>query len=97
MKLATLRTAYGTTTIRVEGDGVGVELDHADVGELLRTGDWRKAAQLSGEPIVFDPRDLAPVIPRPEKIICVGLNYACLLYTSPSPRDRTRSRMPSSA
>ena len=25
------------------------------------------------------------------------LGYACLLYTSPSPRDRTRSRMPSSA
>ena len=24
-------------------------------------------------------------------------NYYCLLYTSPSPRDRTRSRMPSSA
>ena len=23
--------------------------------------------------------------------------YHCLLYTSPSPRDRTRSRMPSSA
>ena len=26
-----------------------------------------------------------------------GKNKACLLYTSPSPRDRTRSRMPSSA
>ena len=26
----------------------------------------------------------------------VGMN-GCLLYTSPSPRDRTRSRMPSSA
>eukprot|EP00657_Telonema_sp_P-1_P011798 TRINITY_DN7360_c0_g1_i1.p2 TRINITY_DN7360_c0_g1~~TRINITY_DN7360_c0_g1_i1.p2 ORF type:complete len:110 (-),score=48.64 TRINITY_DN7360_c0_g1_i1:25-354(-) len=25
------------------------------------------------------------------------LNDVCLLYTSPSPRDRTRSRMPSSA
>ena len=25
------------------------------------------------------------------------LKYTCLLYTSPSPRDRTRSRMPSSA
>ena len=25
------------------------------------------------------------------------LDYNCLLYTSPSPRDRTRSRMPSSA
>ena len=27
----------------------------------------------------------------------VRKNEACLLYTSPSPRDRTRSRMPSSA
>ena len=26
-----------------------------------------------------------------------GDHYCCLLYTSPSPRDRTRSRMPSSA
>ena len=26
-----------------------------------------------------------------------GVVYVCLLYTSPSPRDRTRSRMPSSA
>ena len=27
----------------------------------------------------------------------VGMPWLCLLYTSPSPRDRTRSRMPSSA
>ena len=27
----------------------------------------------------------------------IGQINACLLYTSPSPRDRTRSRMPSSA
>ena len=27
----------------------------------------------------------------------IGLIRSCLLYTSPSPRDRTRSRMPSSA
>ena len=26
-----------------------------------------------------------------------SMEQACLLYTSPSPRDRTRSRMPSSA
>ena len=25
------------------------------------------------------------------------MKFSCLLYTSPSPRDRTRSRMPSSA
>ena len=29
-----------------------------------------------------------------ELVLAVG---PCLLYTSPSPRDRTRSRMPSSA
>ena len=29
--------------------------------------------------------------------LLVALAYTCLLYTSPSPRDRTRSRMPSSA
>ena len=27
----------------------------------------------------------------------IAKDYPCLLYTSPSPRDRTRSRMPSSA
>ena len=27
----------------------------------------------------------------------ITINVTCLLYTSPSPRDRTRSRMPSSA
>ena len=36
------------------------------------------------------------IVPR-----CLGgnddKNNFCLLYTSPSPRDRTRSRMPSSA
>ena len=31
------------------------------------------------------------------RFLHVGVNPACLLYTSPSPRDRTRSRMPSSA
>src|SRR5665811_1881398 len=28
--------------------------------------------------------------------VCPQLRHTCLLYTSPSPRDRTRSRMPSS-
>ena len=27
----------------------------------------------------------------------IDVDFGCLLYTSPSPRDRTRSRMPSSA
>lgn len=76
MRLATLRTGFGTTTVRVDSDYTGVELEHEDVGALLRSGDWQKAAQLSGEPVVFEPRDFAPVIPQPDKVICVGLNYA---------------------
>ena len=32
-----------------------------------------------------------------DAIIKVDKDSICLLYTSPSPRDRTRSRMPSSA
>ena len=32
-----------------------------------------------------------------EDMIIIGRTNCCLLYTSPSPRDRTRSRMPSSA
>ena len=32
-----------------------------------------------------------------EALHCTPKSAICLLYTSPSPRDRTRSRMPSSA
>ena len=38
-----------------------------------------------------------PVIFRTDVAQWDGLHGDCLLYTSPSPRDRTRSRMPSSA
>ena len=36
-------------------------------------------------------------VERPSATSAVPPPRACLLYTSPSPRDRTRSRMPSSA
>ena len=40
----------------------------------------------------------APVgIAIQEYLDYLGISTDCLLYTSPSPRDRTRSRMPSSA
>ena len=35
--------------------------------------------------------------PELEQVLDKGLAYTCLLYTSPSPRDATLSRMPSSA
>ena len=39
-------------------------------------------------------KDLLPLLKSPDD---PRLPNTCLLYTSPSPRDRTRSRMPSSA
>ena len=40
---------------------------------------------------IDDPQFFPPA--ATERVLAEG----CLLYTSPSPRDRTRSRMPSSA
>ena len=49
-----------------------------------------------GAPVIFRiNRELVAVeCPQPT---ADWMNKICLLYTSPSPRDRTRSRMPSSA
>ena len=44
-------------------------------------------------PIVIHHRDVVDLL-RDRRLRGPGI---CLLYTSPSPRDRTRSRMPSSA
>ena len=43
--------------------------------------------------------ELSVVIPETFKAAASGLrpDYLCLLYTSPSPRDKRQSRMPSSA
>ena len=38
-------------------------------------------------PLVEKPGRIAPPWSGCEKFLCIGLNYACLLYTSPSPRD----------
>ena len=47
--------------------------------------------------LVIAPIDTdCPVVPD-VLMVGGGNSYTCLLYTSPSPRDRTRSRMPSSA
>lgn len=75
MRLATLRTPAGTRAVRVEGREL-VETGHADVGELLAAQDWRAAASAADGPRHEpDGDDLAPVVPRPGKIVCVGLNY----------------------
>jgi len=72
MRLATIRTQYGTTAARLDGE-VLVPLEAADVGELLAAGGDARAR--SGPAVIAAEADFAPVVPRPGKIICVGLNY----------------------
>ena len=51
-------------------------------------------------PLVFNPLDtnaFEPLKATVFQIVTLLMVLACLLYTSPSPRDRTRSRMPSFA
>ena len=45
----------------------------------------------------FDVRSSLPFKDNTVEVCYSHMLYCCLLYTSPSPRDRTRSRMPSSA
>jgi acylpyruvate hydrolase len=75
MRLMTVRTSNGTRAGRVDGDRV-VLLPFEDVGELLRAPDWRARAEAEHtEAIGLRDADPAPVVPRPDKIVCLGLNY----------------------
>ncbi|OMH23650.1 hypothetical protein BKD30_12240 [Tersicoccus phoenicis] len=87
MRLATLRTTSGATagrtvavsTVAVRQDGDAfVEIDgYADLGQLFARPDWRGiAAAAEGAKHPIDGADLAPVVPNPSKVLCVGLNYA---------------------
>jgi acylpyruvate hydrolase len=76
MRLVTIRTANGTRAGRVDGDQV-TELGAPDVGSLLRDPDWRGvAAAGTGPARPLADADLATLVPRPSKVICLGLNYA---------------------
>ena len=72
--------------------------------------EFQKSNFIKDEYINFTDQRSTFIIPRGEQVTQIifetidgkkygkiELDYDCLLYTSPSPRDRTRSRMPSSA
>ena len=78
-----LNTLLKTHDIDVRMAGMGN--DHIE-GNLI--GAWDNA--------LFGWGGLSPLTPHNQTFF-LGLFKGCLLYTSPSPRDKRQSRMPSSA
>lgn len=75
MKLATIRTTDGTACVRVD-TATATETGYADLGALLSEPGWREIAEAADGPVhAVADLDYAPVVPRPGKVVCVGLNY----------------------
>ena len=81
---ASVRERGYPPSIREIGDAVGLT-STSSVAHQLRTLERKGFLQRENNR------------PRAVNIQDTDLNPACLLYTSPSPRDRQKSRMPSSA
>lgn len=78
MKLATLRVDGTTRAVRVDDETL-IDLGASDVGELLARDGWADAVAAvdasTAKTYARDGADFAPVVPRPSKVVCVGLNY----------------------
>ena len=89
---ATLLVERGESVLLRGPNGAGKSTLLRLCAGLLRPA--RGTARVLGLDLLKDRREIR------RRIGYVGhqsMLYDCLLYTSPSPRDRTRSRMPSSA
>jgi 2-keto-4-pentenoate hydratase/2-oxohepta-3-ene-1,7-dioic acid hydratase in catechol pathway len=62
---------------RLDGDTIFDATSVApSLAEAIASGALGALAAHTGEPVVLADVDLAPVIPNPGKIICIGVNYA---------------------
>jgi len=94
MKLATFKTAQGASYGAVTGKGI-VDLrrylgnQYADLRTLLEGNALDQAKKYLSEAPDYQPSDVTwlPVIPNPDKIVCVGLNYE--EHRVESGRDKT--------
>ena len=69
---------------------------YAEASESDAAGESDRTIIVTGQHASSEAKRRADATPGGTDVV-THEDYACLLYTSPSPRDRTRSRMPSSA
>lgn len=75
MRLASVTVNSTPYAARVEDDTY-VLLPTDNVGALLAEPDWQTLAVMDGKRIDADLAALVTLVPHPNKIICLGLNYA---------------------
>jgi acylpyruvate hydrolase len=74
MRLTTVRNGPTTSAGRIDGDRITL-LPWRDLSLLLAHPDWRELAAADGESIPLEGATLDTLLPFPDKIICLGLNY----------------------
>ena len=78
--------------------GVGFRWYTQRIAKSLGLTGWVRNLQNGNVEIVVEGKnDIIEMFISELKKGYLGRNISCLLYTSPSPRDRQKSRMPSSA
>ena len=96
-----LEKSYGAPTITKDGVSVAKEIELADkfenMGAQMVKEVASKTSDNAGDGTTTATVLAQAIVREGMKFVAAGMNPICLLYTSPSPRDRTRSRMPSSA
>lgn len=74
MRLTTVRTNTGNRAARIDDDRA-VLLPWPDLSALLAQPNWQQLAAADGESTPLAEAELATLLPNPDKVICVGLNY----------------------
>ena len=89
------RAAYLLNQLVARASHEGASLPVAMTTPYRNTIPLQNEAPMPGD--LFMERRIRSLIRWNALAMVMRANKTCLLYTSPSPRDRTRSRMPSSA
>ncbi|HLI60815.1 MAG TPA: fumarylacetoacetate hydrolase family protein [Solirubrobacteraceae bacterium] len=74
MRFASVSHAGSPLLVRIEGDAATPLAGATELGRETSSA-WLAAAEPAGDPLPLGELHLRPLVPRPSKVICVGLNY----------------------
>ena len=85
--------------VAIAEDEVVLASELRDKLKLVKTNAARRNSPLPPESVLYEQLMESLILDKLQlqRAYEIGLRISCLLYTSPSPRDRNVSRMPSSA